>query len=351
MKTKSLLLGSAAALFAVTGARAADVIIPEPEMVEYVRVCDAAGTGFFYIPGTEVCLKISGYVQYQMNFAENQDYRDDVWEARVQFDAWTDTEYGPLATTIRGTASNGAHPVTGGTDPLEIDRAHFTIAGLRMGLDTSAWDFDISGDADSFGAGDVTGVIRYTANLGATSVFVSMENDAQIGGSNNWMPNWVVGASGDMGEASYTVALYYDENGRLSGLGGGQSDSWHAKGMVSFMNFNLQAGYSSDGPTPGSASIAAATGGTWQVAASYDFKATPKLTITPAVAYIDDIDYQDAGSADRWIFAVTGKYQITDTLSVDGRVVYTDTAADAVGTYQNLASDGWAGRIRFKSTF
>jgi hypothetical protein len=51
MNIKSLLLGSAAALVAVTGARAADaVVVAEPEPVEYVRVCDAFGAGFFYIP-------------------------------------------------------------------------------------------------------------------------------------------------------------------------------------------------------------------------------------------------------------------------------------------------------------
>ena len=75
MKIKSLLLGSAAALAAVSGARAADaVVIAEPEPVEYVRVCDAYGAGFFYIPGTETCLRISGYVWYQVgagNFADD----------------------------------------------------------------------------------------------------------------------------------------------------------------------------------------------------------------------------------------------------------------------------------------
>ena len=53
MKIKSLLLGSTAALIAVTGARAADAVMVEPEPVEYVRICDAYGAGFFYIPGTE----------------------------------------------------------------------------------------------------------------------------------------------------------------------------------------------------------------------------------------------------------------------------------------------------------
>ena len=67
MNIKSLLLGSAAALVAVSGARAADaVVIAEPEPVEYVRVCDVYGTSFYYIPGTEICLKIGGYVRYDI---------------------------------------------------------------------------------------------------------------------------------------------------------------------------------------------------------------------------------------------------------------------------------------------
>ncbi len=70
MNIKSLLIGSAAALVAVSGARAADAVFaPEPEPVEYVRVCDAYGAGFFYIPGTETCLQISGYVWYQIGAA------------------------------------------------------------------------------------------------------------------------------------------------------------------------------------------------------------------------------------------------------------------------------------------
>ena len=48
MSIKGLLLGSAAALVAVSGARAADaIVVVEPEPVEYVRVCDVYGTGFY----------------------------------------------------------------------------------------------------------------------------------------------------------------------------------------------------------------------------------------------------------------------------------------------------------------
>jgi hypothetical protein len=72
MNIKSLLLGSAAALAVVSGAQAADAIVAaEPEPVEYVRVCDAYGTGYFYIPGTETCLKIEGYIRFQVDGGES----------------------------------------------------------------------------------------------------------------------------------------------------------------------------------------------------------------------------------------------------------------------------------------
>jgi hypothetical protein len=68
MNIKSLLLGSAAGLSAVSGARAADAVVAaEPEPLEYARVCDAFGTGYFYIPSTETCLKIGGYVHFQVD--------------------------------------------------------------------------------------------------------------------------------------------------------------------------------------------------------------------------------------------------------------------------------------------
>src|SRR6187200_3098258 len=67
MNIKSLLLGSAAAFVAVSSARAADaVVIAEPEPMEYVRICDTYGVGFYYIPGTETCLKLSGYIRYDI---------------------------------------------------------------------------------------------------------------------------------------------------------------------------------------------------------------------------------------------------------------------------------------------
>src|SRR2546421_7402154 len=57
---KSLLLGSAAGLVAVSGTQAADLPV-KAKPVEYVKICTLYGEGFYYIPGTDICLKIGGY--------------------------------------------------------------------------------------------------------------------------------------------------------------------------------------------------------------------------------------------------------------------------------------------------
>ena len=59
---KSILLGSAVGLIGVAGAQAADLPSRKSAPVQYVRICDAYGAGFFYIPGTDTCLKIGGLV-------------------------------------------------------------------------------------------------------------------------------------------------------------------------------------------------------------------------------------------------------------------------------------------------
>ena len=64
---KSLILGSAAGLLAVGGAQAADLPV-KAKPVEYVKICSLYGAGFFYIPGTDSCLKIGGYMWYEAEF-------------------------------------------------------------------------------------------------------------------------------------------------------------------------------------------------------------------------------------------------------------------------------------------
>jgi hypothetical protein len=59
---KSLLLGAAAGLAATAGVQAADMPV-KAKAVEYVKICSAYGAGFYYIPGSDICLRVGGAVR------------------------------------------------------------------------------------------------------------------------------------------------------------------------------------------------------------------------------------------------------------------------------------------------
>jgi hypothetical protein len=156
MNIKSLLLGSAAALVAVSGARAADaVVIAEPEPMEYVRVCDVYGTGFFYIPGTETCLRVGGYLRYDIGIGilGNQDVWDkedfsngvlddnDTYFKRARFqlrvDSRSETELGTLrvygAFNFQYDADVNDDNFTEANDEFGIEHAYIELGGFRIG--------------------------------------------------------------------------------------------------------------------------------------------------------------------------------------------------------------------------
>ena len=59
---KSLLLGSAAGVVAIAGAQAADLPV-KAKPVQYVKICTLYGDGFYYIPGSDTCIRFSGYIR------------------------------------------------------------------------------------------------------------------------------------------------------------------------------------------------------------------------------------------------------------------------------------------------
>src|ERR1700738_2451926 len=64
---KSLILGSTAGLIAIGGAQAADLPV-KAKAVEYVKVCSLYGAGFWYIPGTDTCIRIGGAIRIDTSF-------------------------------------------------------------------------------------------------------------------------------------------------------------------------------------------------------------------------------------------------------------------------------------------
>lgn len=118
MKLRALLLGSAALLAPAGAALSADLPIAEP--VQYVRICDVFGAGFYYIPGTDTCLKLSGYVRAEMHWVDgdpdiligegtNSEFNNWTTRARanVMFEAQTSTEIGFIRTYVEFQAARG----------------------------------------------------------------------------------------------------------------------------------------------------------------------------------------------------------------------------------------------------
>ncbi|WP_210484550.1 porin [Microvirga antarctica] len=146
---KSLLLGTAAGLVAAAGAQAADLPSKKAAAVEYVRVCSTYGEGFFYLPGTETCLKIGGRVRADYLYGEPLDRANDSIgfraRGRIQLDARTATAYGLLRAVVRmeitrssGTPFNGSNG-TVGTSP-DIAQAFIQFGGLTAGRVTTFFD-------------------------------------------------------------------------------------------------------------------------------------------------------------------------------------------------------------------
>ncbi len=112
---KSLLLGSAAGVVAMAGAQAADLPV-KAKPVQYVKICSLYGAGFYYIPGTDMCLKMGGWVRAEYgwggngNFAwgpyagnvNNRNTNNSALRARgyITADARNQTEYGTVRSYI-----------------------------------------------------------------------------------------------------------------------------------------------------------------------------------------------------------------------------------------------------------
>ena len=150
---KSLLLGTVAGIAAVAGAQAADLPAKKAAPVEYVRVCSTYGAGFFYIPGTETCLRVGGRVRadYLWNTPIRQPAGlvrgravDSVGfraRGRIQLDARTATAYGLLRSFVRFEITRSSASPFGNTGAIatspNVAQAFVQFGGLTAGRVTS----------------------------------------------------------------------------------------------------------------------------------------------------------------------------------------------------------------------
>ncbi|MGA2792920.1 MAG: porin [Roseiarcus sp.] len=150
----SILLGSAIGLALVGGAQGADLPTRKAAPIEYVRICSAFGAGYFYIPGTDTCLKIGGVVrgdyylrpgapsgvpnQFAYNLAGTVYTRDLIqYRTReyINLDARSTTEFGDLRAYASVRFTDDSLP------PAPFGGGRITVAGLPPGAKENAGSF------------------------------------------------------------------------------------------------------------------------------------------------------------------------------------------------------------------
>ena len=354
MNIKSLLLGSAAALAAVSGAQAADAIVAaEPEPMEYVRVCDAFGTGYFYIPGTETCLKISGYVRAQLdwNSQDRTNGSDDFdWNARtralVRFEAKNDTDLGTLGSyiAVRSWAESDGVGVSGG-NALEVDEAYITLGGFKVGYGYNYWDAGLSGETDDLGSNRVNMIgYEYAADAFTIGVFADELTKSYRGSAvNQYMDTTASNVNDNVGIEAQVSAAFGPAT--VAVLGG--YDIAASNGAVrAILTADLGPGTLGVAGVYSSGVNAYYDLAEWTLAGEYAIKVTDKLKLTPGAQYWWNTGVNGsgdfAGDAEAWRAGLTVDYAITTGLNGKVSVQYTDA---------DNASDVWSGYFRLQRSF
>jgi hypothetical protein len=348
MNIKSLLLGSAAALAAVSGAHAADAVVAaEPEPLEYVRICDAYGAGYFYIPGSETCLKIGGKVRTEgqwYNAYNPVDDRGTLWHTRAELrlETATDTEYGALKTNteMRWDWQEGAPT---GTNFLH---GSISLGGFTVGKEDSQYNAYIGYAGDVINDDVINDgpyelnqlTYNYDAGNGFTAV-VSLEDSnsgvTNKGSVDHYAPDAVLGVGYKAGAWGFKVVGGYDsivEEGAVK-----------ARVDADFGGFTafLMGGWNTDGSTLNKYASASGKGpaagigwGDWAVWGGVGVPVDDKLKWNLQLAYTDSK-----------IFAATTnvKWNPVKNLLVEPEVSYTN--------WDSINEDQWAGVLRFQRSF
>ncbi len=361
MNIKSLLLGSAAAMVAVSGASAADAIIAaEPEPVEYVRVCDAFGAGYFYIPGTETCLKISGFARFDVGFNSNDDSYSSTTRGRLNIQAKEDTELGLLHAYIRFQGNTAPDDDSTYDAETFIDQAYLELGGLVAGYTENTFVSSKNGGASGFGTHSDDGLaygygqsnqIGYNFTGSNWFANISANDDAD---GDSYTPDFTGRVGGVWGGATIFAAAGYDQSAENFGIKLGLNTDIGAAGNL------IVQGFYADGPTRyGANKTAFAAAGTrtaeWSILASYQQTFSPKFKGSIGGQY----------SADYYSAALTGQAPLgsansgVDSWAVEGVLVWMPvTNFEVRGEVRhtafsgpNAAEDATTGLFRLQRNF
>jgi hypothetical protein len=373
MKLKSLMLGAAAVATATT-AQAADLPVA-PEPVDYVRVCDAYGARFYYIPGTETCLRVGGRVrtEFRVNNVldngnwSNRDSDGYRWrsQAWLYLDARTATEFG----TLRAYASL-SQLVTNGGEGLDLDKAYIQWGGLTAGYATS--NFDIFTGQVFMGVvgrdwSDATvNQIAYTAAFGnGLSATIALEDrshreSGSYGGTRAPDVVAALGISQGWGSAQISGALHQVyPNAAFNGInpGNGEDELGWAIGAgavfnlpmvnsgsnIFFQGFYADGALSYTGNNPGvtdfvisAASGNATTNSGYSLSAGAYIQATSTIGLALDGSYAHYDNAGTAGDATRWAIDGSVQWEPVSGFIMGADIGYSDTEWDNIADTDEL---------------
>jgi hypothetical protein len=388
---KLLLASAAAALMATSfGASAADLAKKAPVAVDYVKVCDAYGAGFFYIPGSDTCLKIGGYVRADVvggdddfgKYGGDRDSNNFTTRARLQLqvDARTNTSFGLL----RSYAAANFQFDTGVGHNAELDQAYIQWGGLTAGKAQSYFDF-FTGYAPAFVYGetvhdDKVNMLAYTfAFSGGLSATLSLEDSTVAGrledGSTpgsafagtyggNKLPDFIANLKLEQGwgtaqvmgvlHQAYSDTNVIDEMGFAIGAGVtiklptlGEKDEFgiqvaYADGAVRYLGFDLtdSATAAYDFNVLGDRSKG------WSGLVGYQHSFSSKVVGVVQGGYVSFDSASNADDYSRWDATAGLIWTPVDNLDISTFVEYRSNDFDA-----KADTDGFAVGLRLQRTF
>jgi hypothetical protein len=149
-------------------------------------VCDAFGSGFWYIPQTDVCVAIGSRVRLSAEFDSGAGKNEDAdWHWQTKADANLTmkkmTDWGPL-TTYMGFDSE--HISGESNSSWQLDEAYFSIGPATVGYTGSVSNAGVGYSDTSFDLIDSSGnVINLSFALDGIGLFIGIENPRDRWGS------------------------------------------------------------------------------------------------------------------------------------------------------------------------
>jgi hypothetical protein len=359
---KSLLLGSAATLVVAAGAQAADLPTKKgAPAAEYVKVCKVGDIAGFVIPGSDTCLKISGYVNAQiamgnvkneftlaplptvlpslpgflswqhtntaMKETSTADQVNDIGyytRGQVNFDAVTNTAMGPLLAHIelQGDSGDGKFDSNTGSGVV-LNASYVQWAGVTAGKHGSFYDYLAGGDTwkDFFSpdhSGTPINLLAYTATFGGGfSATVSLEQNESVSG--------FAGAADNIGFPFGSSNFFILGTGNVTSISG-KALGVRAPDIVASLDVTQSWG--------GAHLAGVAHNDRYSIAGTINETLFP--IANPTIASLES-------SADTWGFGVIGGVTFNlPMLSAGSKIAFQGAYADGAIAYSGATSPAWS---------